>query len=487
MLMPNILKKHHLLLSADISVQDRLDRFTIEYPKFSMVQSINELDMFIKKLVTLRDELNLDLIIEAIEPTDDELVASFINCDPINNIVKIDSIKSQTRKLLAQIESVIVWTIQIHRINVTTGIQNSRGTSKTFKPKKSHRLVKVLAINPREQLIAHIKNKQIEITTKNENPLMSFFYKAKHTSDPIDVLIKKMIDEDSRVIVQEKLDGVRCFASIGVDGIVTLTSRHNKPIDLPYLNSDLNLIAKYLTNTHDIQKAIILDGELYNENMHVNKIAGFVNRKDNHCNCGASNCLLNYSSIDNKSKVCQEIPMYYVFDYNTKTKHTADRILDLVDCINAVSPMVVKYIPSNCSFECKDPKQAIKLFEKIKNQNREGIVIKKNGTLPAVSLDCFKIKTSFDDRYMCIDVIWSFSTNVNGKKSISCVLVFNGIPRDCGLNPCTKFKSTYVKPQDDLFKLYDENYQFIAQFFNVTYKSLSINGLPFHSTAHDIL
>ena len=72
----------------------------------------------------------------------------------------------------------------------------------------------------------------------------------------------------------------------------------------------------------------------------------------------------------------------------------------------------------------------------------------------------------------------------DSSSKISCVLVFNGVPREKNLHPEITFKSSYHKPMSVLTELYLNKTNLINKYYNVEYKSLSVNKLPFHHFPH---
>lgn len=407
--------------------------------------------------------------------------------EPIKINVELYKIENLIQKSLAAVESMLTWSVDIRRVNISSGLQNSAGTSKTFNKNDDHELVKVLKNNPRNKFFEEISKKKLNIFTKNESPLSSYFYKPKKIKESIPKTVAGIIAKGKTAVVQEKLNGVRCYATVDNNGGVKLTSRHNKEIQLPYLNPKLSRFARHLRNISGLQKNVIFDGELYNENMHVNVLAGFINTKEKHCSCNNVHCYLNFSSARTKNMSCQDIPSYYVFDYNAKHRDLTLRLEDISEVVKQTRVDLIKAIPKERNYVCENPEDAQETFDEIAKLELEGIVIKEAGLLPAKDLECYKAKSVFDDRYLCIGVKWTESTNSTGPKSPSCVLILNGTPRDTNTNPVKTFKSTYTQTKDKLRELKENDFVFIGKFFNIEFNQKTVYGLPFQSTAHDIV
>lgn len=72
---------------------------------------------------------------------------------------------------------------------------------------------------------------------------------------------------------QPKLDGFRCLAHLGPNGLVTLLSRENQPL------LALDHLAAVLADTNLEAGSVILDGELYRHGMSLNEISSACKRK----------------------------------------------------------------------------------------------------------------------------------------------------------------------------------------------------------------
>ena len=114
---------------------------------------------------------------------------------------------------------------------------------------------------------------------------MMFFCKPKHTNESLEKLVDNMLNSGmKKILIQEKLDGLRCFATVNVNDVVKLTSRQDKAINLPHIHDELITLVQYLQANDSKLSSIIFDGEIYNKNMHLNLITGFLNIKNKQCN-----------------------------------------------------------------------------------------------------------------------------------------------------------------------------------------------------------
>jgi DNA ligase-1 len=238
--------------------------------------------------------------------------------------------------------------------------------------------------------------------------------------------------------VQPKLDGVRCITVSG-----RLYSRNGNPFPT------LEHIKKELDSLKD---NLVLDGELYTDDINFEKIVGLV-RKNTKTSEEKANTLKIYLNV---------------FDYVDANLPYEKRLSNLNDFFE--NNKGLKYIKQVKTEECKNEKEIMEFLDKYTKEGYEGLIIRnKKGKYAenARSVDLQKLKKFIDEEFE----ITGYTTPTAGKE-VGCVIWI------CK----TKDGKTFnVRPQgnyDERKKLYRNGKKYIGKMLTVKYQELTNDHVP---------
>ena len=275
------------------------------------------------------------------------------------------------------------------------------------------------------------KEKEKKQTTKNINnktyyPMLAHQFNQK----------KKEIKYPC--FVQPKLDGVRCVA-VGDElysrnGIVFPTLEHIK--------NELKL------NTENL----ILDGELYTDDINFEKIVGLV-RKTKKTKEEEQNSLKIYLNV---------------FDYIDTDLPYEKRLINLNKFFEKNKDL--KYIRQVKTEECKDENNVMEYLDKYTKEGYEGVIIRnKKGKYAenARSNNLQKFKKFIDEEFEIID----YTTPTTGKE-VGCVVWI------CKTKEGKKFNVRPSGNYDERKKQYKDGKKYIGKMLTVKYQELTNDHVP---------
>lgn len=206
------------------------------------------------------------------------------------------------------------------------------------------------------------------------------------------------------VLIQAKLDGIRCFSTIDPQGDIILKTRENKEIQQKFkdIRDQLKLLFKYLPQIK------FLDGELYYEDFFL--LAGIVKTVEEHKNA--------------------DVVKYYIFDFIEKseklktpdqiTNYTKDSKLVYHQRYNILKEAFQKFYTNfkksatqerkirllKC-FECNNDDEVQKYFKHFREKGHEGAIIRNPnaGYKGTRCNDLLKLKEFFDEELEIVDVV----------------------------------------------------------------------------------
>ena len=294
--------------------------------------------------------------------------------------------------------------------------------------KEENKIIEKENINTRQK---REKGKEKKQTTKNINnktyyPMLAHQFNQK----------KKEIKYPC--YVQPKLDGVRCVA-VGDElysrnGIVFPTLEHIK--------NELKL------NTENL----ILDGELYTDDINFEKIVGLV-RKTKKTKEEEQNSLKIYLNV---------------FDYIEADLPYEKRLINLNKFFEKNKDL--KYIRQVKTEECKDENNVMEYLDKYTKEGYEGVIIRnKIGKYAenARSNNLQKLKKFIDEEFEIID----YTTPTTGKE-IGCVVWI------CKTKEGKKFNVRPSGNYDERKKQYKDGKKYIGKMLTVKYQELTNDHVP---------
>ena len=294
--------------------------------------------------------------------------------------------------------------------------------------KEENKIIEKENINTRQK---REKGKEKKQTTKNINnktyyPMLAHQFNQK----------KKEIKYPC--FVQPKLDGVRCVA-VGDElysrnGIVFPTLEHIK--------NELKL------NTENL----ILDGELYTDDINFEKIVGLV-RKTKKTKEEEQNSLKIYLNV---------------FDYIDTDLPYEKRLINLNKFFEKNKDL--KYIRQVKTEECKDENNVMEYLDKYTKEGYEGVIIRnKKGKYAenARSNNLQKFKKFIDEEFEIID----YTTPTTGKE-VGCVVWI------CKTKEGKKFNVRPSGNYDERKKQYKDGKKYIGKMLTVKYQELTNDHVP---------
>jgi len=212
---------------------------------------------------------------------------------------------------------------------------------------------------------------------------------------------------------QLKADGMRCAMSIDERGNYTLMSRNGKPID------DLNKMAADAMHISDLMdnQPTILDGELVCYEVG----AGFLDRK-------TSNGILNKAIRGTISEKEAELIHYVGWDIVDTTSTLPYRERWEMFCDLTYQCSKISYIET---FICKNEKEALKHFKRVRREGKEGTIIKNTESkwVPKRSKELCKFKAEIEAEFRVTGFEYGTGKNATRVGKLN-------IQSECGLIKC---------------------------------------------------
>ena len=239
--------------------------------------------------------------------------------------------------------------------------------------------------------------------------------------------------------VQPKLDGVRCV----VVGNKLYSRNGNRFPVLPHIENELKLCNK---------NNLILDGELFTDDINFEKIVGLVKK-------------FKKSEEDEKNS----LKIYLnVFDYIDSKLPFNKRLINLNEFFETNKNM--KYIKQVKTEECQQEKNIEEFLEKYTKEKYEGLIIRnKEGKYEenTRSVHLQKLKKFIDEEFEIID----YTTPDQGKE-VGCVIWI------CKTKEGKKFNVRPSGNYQERKKLYREAKKYIGKMLTVRYQELTNGHVP---------
>jgi DNA ligase-1 len=239
--------------------------------------------------------------------------------------------------------------------------------------------------------------------------------------------------------VQPKLDGVRCVVVNN-----KLYSRNgNRFPELPHIENELSLLNK---------DNLILDGELYTDDINFEKIVGLVKK---------------FKKSEEDEKNSEKIYLN-VFDYIDHKLPYEQRMKNLDNFFEKNKNM--KYIKQVKTEECKNQEAIHDFLEKYTKEGYEGVIIRnKKGNYEenSRSVNLQKLKKFIDEEFEIID----YTTPDTGKE-VGCVIWI------CKTKDGKKFNVRPSGNYQERKNLYKNAKKFIGKMLTVRYQELTNGKVP---------
>ena len=239
--------------------------------------------------------------------------------------------------------------------------------------------------------------------------------------------------------VQPKLDGVRCVVVNN-----KLYSRNgNRFPELPHIENELSLLNK---------DNLILDGELYTDDINFEKIVGLVKK---------------FKKSEEDEKNSEKIYLN-VFDYIDHKLPYEQRMKNLDNFFEKNKNM--KYIKQVKTEECKNQEAIYDFLEKYTKEGYEGVIIRnKKGNYEenSRSVNLQKLKKFIDEEFEIIDY-----TTPNIGKEVGCVIWI------CKTKEGKKFNVRPSGNYQERKNLYKNAKKFIGKMLTVRYQELTNGKVP---------
>ena len=239
--------------------------------------------------------------------------------------------------------------------------------------------------------------------------------------------------------VQPKLDGVRCVVVNN-----KLYSRNgNRFPELPHIENELSLLNK---------DNLILDGELYTDDINFEKIVGLVKK---------------FKKSEEDEKNSEKIYLN-VFDYIDHKLPYEQRMKNLDNFFEKNKNM--KYIKQVKTEECKNQEAIYDFLEKYTKEGYEGVIIRnKKGNYEenSRSVNLQKLKKFIDEEFEIID----YTTPDTGKE-VGCVIWI------CKTKDGKKFNVRPSGNYQERKNLYKNAKKFIGKMLTVRYQELTNGKVP---------
>ena len=239
--------------------------------------------------------------------------------------------------------------------------------------------------------------------------------------------------------VQPKLDGVRCV----VVGNKLYSRNGNRFPVLPHIENELKLYNK---------NNLILDGELFTDDINFEKIVGLVKK---------------YKKSEEDEKNSLKIYLN-VFDYIDSKLPFNKRLINLNQFFEKNKNM--KYIKQVKTEECPQEKNIEEFLEKYTKEKYEGLIIRNKSGLyeeNTRSVHLQKLKKFIDEEFEIID----YTTPDQGKE-VGCVIWI------CKTKEGKQFSVRPSGNYQERKKLYREAKKYIGKMLTVRYQELTNGHVP---------
>ena len=239
--------------------------------------------------------------------------------------------------------------------------------------------------------------------------------------------------------VQPKLDGVRCV----VVGNKLYSRNGNRFPVLPHIENELKLYNK---------NNLILDGELFTDDINFEKIVGLVKK---------------YKKSEEDEKNSLKIYLN-VFDYIDSKLPFNKRLINLNQFFEKNKNM--KYIKQVKTEECAQEKNIEEFLEKYTKEKYEGLIIRNKSGLyeeNTRSVHLQKLKKFIDEEFEIID----YTTPDQGKE-VGCVIWI------CRTKEGKQFSVRPSGNYQERKKLYREAKKYIGKMLTVRYQELTNGHVP---------
>ena len=239
--------------------------------------------------------------------------------------------------------------------------------------------------------------------------------------------------------VQPKLDGVRCV----VVGNKLYSRNGNRFPVLPHIENELKLYNK---------NNLILDGELFTDDINFEKIVGLVKK---------------YKKSEEDEKNSLKIYLN-VFDYIDSKLPFNKRLINLNQFFEKNKNM--KYIKQVKTEECPQEKNIEEFLEKYTKEKYEGLIIRNKSGLyeeNTRSVHLQKLKKFIDEEFEIID----YTTPDQGKE-VGCVIWI------CRTKEGKQFSVRPSGNYQERKKLYREAKKYIGKMLTIRYQELTNGHVP---------
>ena len=239
--------------------------------------------------------------------------------------------------------------------------------------------------------------------------------------------------------VQPKLDGVRCV----VVGNKLYSRNGNRFPVLPHIENELKICNK---------NNLILDGELFTDDINFEKIVGLVKK---------------YKKSEEDEKNSLKIYLN-VFDYIDKKLPFSQRLMNLNKFFETNKNM--KYIKQVKTEECQQEKNIEEFLEKYTKEKYEGLIIRNKSGLyeeNTRSIHLQKLKKFIDEEFEIIGY-----TTPNQGKEVGCVIWI------CKTKEGKKFNVRPSGNYQERKKLYREAKKYIGKMLTVRFQELTNGHVP---------
>lgn len=300
------------------------------------------------------------------------------------------------------------------------------------------------ATTPEEQALA-------EAQSLWQNKLDRKYKKTKEEAESEPLLLPMLAKDFATakkvvypVLVQPKLDGVRCLA-MWEDDKILLLSRAGKPYRLPHLE-------KYLEGF--LPKDTILDGEIYIHGLSCQQITHLV------------------KNVKDKAREKLE---YWVYDCPTYKGWSNEAMSTRMNCIKLLEDsrvfdgknrLPVQFVDTQ---EAKDVAQVLKLEQDLVAKGFEGAIVRQHAGLYKwghKSSDLLKVKSFQDKEFKVVDVLEG-----EGKFTGCAIFV-------CDQGNGKTFKVSPKVTQEEKKQMYKDRKKYIGQMYTVKFFDYTDDGTP---------
>jgi hypothetical protein len=259
----------------------------------------------------------------------------------------------------------------------------------------------------------------------NKKRLKGYTEDLNAVNDIIKPMLANIYDPDRvenwPVLVQAKLDGIRCFSMIDAEGNIILKTRENKEIfqEFKDIRAQLKLLFAYLPNVK------FLDGELYYEDFFL--LSGIVKRLDRHEKADVvkyyifdfiekdddektkkseeSGGILQKQIEKNQTLLCKKNTRL-VYEQRYKILHEAFSKFYSIDFKKSNTAQERKIRLLKC-FSCSNDEEVKSYFNEFRKKGHEGAIIRNPNAVYKTTRcnDLMKLKEFQDKEFKIIDVV----------------------------------------------------------------------------------